>query len=153
MSIDTPPRPQPLSSLSNFFRIKNYVPVLRNPHPDTATKYYFHGNQNWKFYLKLDVRTLNPWYFKHGKFILGGGSTRLFIHICSAIVLFFVCWRCTSVTLHIVGNYSFFGVRLLPFENLSNTDFDSKLLFVCTAQINKSEPTNELDCLLMYNIR
>lgn len=78
--------------LSNFFRIKNYNPVLRNPHPDPATKYYFHGKQNWEFYLKLDVRTLNPCYFKQGKVFFGGGvvvgSTCFLIHICGAIVLF-----------------------------------------------------------------
>jgi hypothetical protein len=74
---------------------------------------------------------------------VGGICMSFYTHLqCDSSV--FVYWRCTSVTLHIVGNYSFFRARLLPYENLSNTDTDCGLLFVCTAQISNSEPTNEL---------
>jgi hypothetical protein len=147
---DVPSIPPPAHNhyqvYQTFFVLKITTHFSETPTLNLPRNITFTVIQTENFILKLDVRTLNPWYFKHGKVFFwwgGGGGMCLFIHICSAIVLFLCVEDVRLLHCTLLAIFSP-PVRLLPFENLSNTVIDWRLLFVCTTQINNSDPTNEL---------
>jgi hypothetical protein len=133
----------------DFFRFKNYDPFSETPTLTLPRNITFTVTKieniilNWMLeHWTHGILSMEEYFFLGGEG-RGGIYMSFYTHLqCDSSV--FVCWRCTSVTLHIVGNYSFFRVRVLPFENLLNTANDSRLLFVCTAQITLNQQMNWL---------